>query len=251
MSLNGKVRVPIRWLPFPEICPACRGASGAGFCAGCKAEFLVVERPCRVCGLPAARAVCPRHAETWRVERTFAPYRYAEPLTGYLQTLKFSHGRALGRAFGLLLSASLRGARAYGDLDVDALVPVPLSARRLRERGYNQAVEIALTLSAELGLPLVLAGISRPVDRRAQSRLGARARRANVAHAFRVDRNLAGLRLAIVDDVITTGATVNALAAELVDAGAARVEAVAVARTFGTDQSPVVTPAATEASTKT
>jgi ComF family protein len=230
LATGGPLSALARLLSLVEICPACRDASGAGFCGACRAEFRLIDSPCRVCGLPSPGAACPGHASAWQVDRTSAPYEYAEPLDHYLQALKFSRGRALGRALGLLLVDSLRTGRD-SDLGVDALVPLPLSPRRLRERGYNQAVEIARTLASELRLPLAIAGVSRPVDAEAQSRLGARARKANVADAFRVDARLRGRRLAIVDDVITTGATVNALAAALRAAGAARVEAVAVART--------------------
>jgi ComF family protein len=222
-----------RLLWLLEICPGCRGASDGGFCTDCREDFGRVESPCGVCGLPSPAAACLRHDSSWRIAHTWAPYRYAEPLDHYLQALKFSRGRSLGRALGLLLAASLRRARDSGELAIDALVPLPLSRRRLRERGYNQAVEIARTLAGELRLPLAIAGISRPVYGEAQSRLGARARKINVAHSFRVDARFGGQRLAIVDDVITTGATVNALAAALEAAGAARVEAIAVARTFG------------------
>ncbi|MBN1238529.1 MAG: ComF family protein, partial [Gammaproteobacteria bacterium] len=204
-----------RLLRFPELCPACRRSSDAGFCDSCAAAFRTLRDPCTVCALPGRRDRCERHDSSWRIGRTWAVYEYAEPLAHYLQALKFSHGRALGRAFGLLVAAALRRERERGELDVDALVPVPLSPQRLRERGYNQAVEIARALAAELDLPLALGGVSRPVGGRAQSRLNARDRKANVAHAFRVGRGCDGRRLAIVDDVITTGATVNALAAAL------------------------------------
>jgi len=183
------------------------------------------------CGLPRPVSRCPRYANAWHPERVFAPFEYAYPLDHYLQALKFGHGRMLGRALALLVGRSLEPALATGALAADTLVPVPLHRERLLQRGYNQAVEIARTLAAELGMRLELAAATRVRQAAAQSRLGARARRANVAHAFRVRGNLEGRRLAIVDDVITTGATMNALAAALLQAGAERVEAIAVART--------------------
>ena len=232
--LVDRLRLP--WLA--ELCPACRSASPAGFCGTCAAAFRTVPDPCPVCALPRGAGGCEKHGQAWRIARTWSAFEYAEPLAHYLQALKFGRNRALGRALGLLVVAGLEGARTSsgdphgsGGFDVDALVPVPLSPGRLRERGYNQAVEIARPLASALGLPLLLGGVARPVGGRAQSRLGARARQANVADAFRVRRRCAGLALAVVDDVITTGATVNALAAALEGAGAVRVEAVAVART--------------------
>jgi len=110
-------------------------------------------------------------------------------------------------------------------------VPVPLHRTRLNERGYNQAHEIARTLAQLLELPVLVRGVVRRAATPAQTGHGALERRAGVARAFRIDRRLQGWKVAIVDDVVTTGATVNALAAELKAAGAARCTAVAVART--------------------
>jgi ComF family protein len=114
---------------------------------------------------------------------------------------------------------------------VDALVAVPLHPTRLRERGYNQAIEIARPLCRTLGVPVLLRGIERRHASPSQTGGSAAQRHASVAAAFRVARGLAGLRIAIVDDVITTGATINALAAALLAAGAARCIAIAAART--------------------
>jgi ComF family protein len=218
-------------LPFSQCCPACRGPTREGFCAGCAAEFLPIHLPCPRCGLPGPVLQCPRRLGPWPLRRTFAPYEYAYPLDYYLQSLKFGHGRMLGRALALLLRAPMREARERGELTADLLVPVPLHPLRLRERGYNQATEIARTLAAGTSLRVVVADVRRIQGAAAQSSLGARARRANVARAFSVNRSFSGRRVAIVDDVVTTGATLNALATALLAAGAESVEAVAIART--------------------
>src|SRR5690606_27046123 len=156
-----------------------------GFCGECARGFRTLPRPCRICGLPGG-GTCRRHDAGWAVARTRVVFEYAEPLAHYLQALKFGHGRALGRTLGLLLAAALNEDGEHADMPVDALVPVPLSRRRLRERGYNQAVEIARAFGREKGVALVLGGVERPLDRRAQVHLGARERRLNVAEAFRV-----------------------------------------------------------------
>jgi ComF family protein len=144
-----------------------------------------------------------------------------------LHALKYRGARRLGRTLALALVDELHDAA----LDVDALVPVPLHSRRLRERGFNQAAEVARSLGRALERPVLLAGIRRRGAQAAQTGHGALERLENVASAFAVERNLAGARLAIVDDVVTTGATVNALAAALRRAGAARCDVWAVART--------------------
>ena len=110
----------------------------------------------------------------------------------------------------------------------DALIPVPLHPRRLAERGFNQAEEIARFISREVGVPVV-GGICRRVrPTRMQSRLSDQDRRSNVAGAFECSQSPE--RPAIVDDVVTTGATADALAAALITAGADRVQVWAVAR---------------------
>jgi ComF family protein len=164
---------------------------------------------------------------TWSVDAVVAPFSYAPPLDHYVHALKYRGARSLGRAFALLLAPALGDAAAQ----VDALVAVPLHRARRNERGYNQAQEIARTLAGRLGVPTLVRGIARRNATPAQTGQGALERRAQVAQAFRVERALTGRSIAIVDDVVTTGATVNALAGEIKAAGAARCVAFAVART--------------------
>jgi len=159
-----------------------------------------------------------------------APLRYEFPLTTQIHALKFSSARNLGRPLGLMLAEHLR--RRLERESVDALVAVPLHRRRLLERGYNQALEIARPVAAELKLPLLIAGITRTLPTRPQVELDLQERRASVIGAFLVSRKLHGRHIAIVDDVITTGATVNSLARALRVAGAAEIQAWAVARTL-------------------
>jgi ComF family protein len=211
---------------FAEICPACGLASTGGFCGVCAAELTRVVRACRRCGLAEPVAHCPRLGVAWDVDQVVAPFSYGPPLDHYVHELKYRNGRELGRAFALLLYPSLVLLEA-----VDALVAVPLHRSRLRERGYNQAQEIARVLARALKVPAMTRGIVRLVATPPQAGQGALERRRSVARAFRVERDLAGLRIAIVDDVVTTGATVNALAVELKAAGAARCAVLAVART--------------------
>jgi ComF family protein len=212
---------------FVESCLGCGEASPRGLCAVCAAELVRVRNPCPRCGLEGPVARCPRLDVSWEVDSVVAPFRYEAPLDHYLHALKFRGARHLGRALALTLVPTLDGMRGR----LDALVAVPLHRKRLLERGYNQAQELAVTLARELALPALERGIVRPAAAAPQTGQGASRRRAAVAGAFRVERDLAGLRIGIVDDVVTTGATVNALAAELRAAGAARCVVLAVART--------------------
>jgi ComF family protein len=212
---------------FVESCPACGLASRGGFCDVCAAEIPRVANPCSRCGLARPVAHCPRTDAGWNVDAVVAPFSYGPPLDHYVQALKYHRARAMGRALALLLVPELTSVRG----EVDALVAVPLHRRRRYERGYNQAQEIARVLAYALKVPSIARGIERHVATPAQAGQGARARHSSVAGAFRVRRELVGRRIAIVDDVVTTGATVNALAAELKAAGAAHCTVLAVART--------------------
>jgi ComF family protein len=211
---------------FAESCPACGLASDGGFCGVCAAGLPRVARACRRCGLAEPVAHCPRKEMAWDVDAVVAPFSYGPPLDHFVQAFKYRGDRTMGRAFALLLTPSLAQLGR-----VDALVAVPLHRSRFRERGYNQAQEIARVLARALGAPAVMRGVARHVATPAQAGQGAPERRRSVARAFRVARDFSGKQIAIVDDVVTTGATVNALAVELKAAGAARCVVLAVART--------------------
>ena len=186
--------------------------------------------PCPRCALAQPVRRCPRDNNVWQVTSIIAPLCYEFPLTTQIHALKFSSARSFGRALGLMLAEHLRG-RLEAEA-IDALVAVPLHRHRLVERGYNQALEIARPVAAELKLPLLIAGVTRTLPTRPQSELDLHERQASVTGVFSVSRKLHGRHVAIVDDVITTGATVNSLAGALRLAGAVEVQAWAVARTL-------------------
>lgn len=156
--------------------------------------------------------------------------RSAGPFDGWLRraVIAFKYEDETARATPL--GDLLRGALEEVD-GLDGLVPVPLHARRRRERGYNQAALLCDRVGATIGIP-TLDVLARERETRAQVGLGAEARRANVAGAFGMapGRNVTGLRLALVDDVCTTGSTLAACAAVLVAAGAVEVVAATLAR---------------------
>ena len=156
--------------------------------------------------------------------RTIAPCTYAYPIDRLLQDLKYAGRLALADVFASLLAA---GISAWPDL----LIALPLSARRQRERGYNQASEIARRL-ARHGHVRLADALVRVRDTPAQANLAWTARSRNVQGAFAASQTLTGLRVAIIDDVMTTGATLRAAADAARRAGAAEVEAWVVARTL-------------------
>jgi ComF family protein len=226
---------------LPAPCLGCGGplpARGAslGLCPDCRPKL---RRPpseaCAVCArpIPASKlpqgfrcAPCREHPPGF--DQLLALWSYEAPLHGVIQGLKFGRldylGRHLAEAIAAALEEELTG--------FEAVVAVPLHWRRRLARGYNQAERIARPLAGLLGLPL-LSGLSRRRATPPQSLLGREERLANLRRAFRVPRpgRIRGLRLLLVDDVATTGATLDAAATALKAAGAAAVTALTVGRT--------------------
>jgi ComF family protein len=135
---------------------------------------------------------------------------------------------------GDLALARVLGAALVGAIDerVDIIVPMPLSSARLRSRGFNQALEIARYAGAAINIPVLPAACRRVLDTPSQAALPWRERARNVRGAFVCDADLTGQRVAIVDDVMTTGSTLAELAKKLKRAGASRVSGWVVARTL-------------------
>ena len=144
-----------------------------------------------------------------------------------IHALKYRGKIACGRVLGELVAGRIR--LREGGLP-HCIVPVPLATNRYRERGYNQSIELGLPLERILGVPMRTDLAMRTRATREQAELSRKDRRMNVRGAFRVQRALPGSHVAILDDVVTTGSTVNELAKALRRAGASRIEVWAVAR---------------------
>lgn len=211
---------------FGGACYLCRGAAAGLLCSACDADLPRLAAPrCPRCALDsAAGELCGRClAEAPHYDATTAALAYQFPADVLVHALKFRGELALAGLLGSLLRERL-------DLHlVDHVVPVPLSAARLRERGYNHAAEIARHV-ARGKLDLALCVRSR--DTPPQMELPFAERRRNVRGAFNCTRALAGRSIAVVDDVMTTGATLDEIAAVLKAAGAARVVNWVVTRTL-------------------
>lgn len=219
-----------QWL-FPPRCLLCqaRVVDGQAFCRPCRQSLPWLNAACARCGaaLPAARPACGACLKRPpRFDRTRALFRYAAPVDRLV--LGFKYGGRLD--FGRVLGSALATAIAEDQMRVDAIVPVPLHRRRLRERGYNQSLELARPLARALGIPVLAYAVQRVRPTLPQTRLDYGQRRRNVRQAFAVRGDVAGKRLAVVDDVMTSGHTVNALARSLKQAGAKEVVVWVVAR---------------------
>lgn len=219
----------------PSRCHWCGRSTPQGHaaCEACVAALPWNAHACRACGIPLAAgqpdgacAACLRECPPQ--DRSWAAFRYEAPVAQAIVALKF-HGRLMpAHVIGHLMARRLaHRAEPLPQL----LIPVPLSTPRLRRRGYNQALELARALTGVLRIGLAAGAAWRTRETREQTRLDAAQRRNNVRGAFAVDAAaVRGRHVALLDDVITTGATAAELARVLRAAGAARIEAWAAAR---------------------
>jgi ComF family protein len=225
---------PRLWTHDCTLCLAPAG--GELLCEACRVDVDPVGESCERCALrlDAPFVDCPacRHAD-FAFDRAVARFDYRFPLDRLVQRFKYGADLALGSSLARALADRLER-----EPRVDLLVVPPLSAARLRERGFNQALEIARVVGRRLGVPVAREAIVRTRETRAQAALGREARRANVRDAFACGAALEGLRVAIVDDVLTTGATMDAIAKVLKSAGAMHVAAWTLARAPDPGTSP-------------
>lgn len=161
-------------------------------------------------------------------ERTLAALRYEFPLDALIQALKYRHQFALAPLLGTALAERARQSATRPDV----LIPMPLHPSRLRERGFNQALELAKNVARELGLPLLAQGAERIRATPPQVGLAWKERAKSVRGAFACALDLRGKHVAVLDDVMTTGTSLHELALVLKKQGAAEVSAWVVARTL-------------------
>lgn len=224
---------------LPAQCALCGMACAEALCPPCRAQYLgQVRHRCRQCANPLADidAVllcgrCLRQRPAY--DATVTAFDYAAPVDQLLLQLKFGARLALAPLLAQLLYVAIRQQPDWERPQL--LCPVPLGPARLAERGYNQALEVARPLARLLQLPLQPRLALRVRETRAQSGVAPRERQANLAHAFAIAAEhaalLQGCHVGIVDDVMSSGHTVNALAAACKSAGAAKVSILVVART--------------------
>lgn len=205
-------------------------------CTACEGELPWLAEQCRRCALPLALdglacTQCARRAPAFR--RVIAPWVYGFPVDTLISRFKHNSQWPLGRLMAQLLGHALEHRYGEGLPRPDRLLPVPLARRRLRQRGFNQAAMLAQWLGKALQLPCDQHALARTRDTPAQQALGAKARQRNLQAAFALapGADVEGLHLALVDDVLTTGATARAIAQLLRKAGARRVDIYCLART--------------------
>lgn len=235
MFMDGKLYNCIKNIQrflYPPHCLLCGqpGRDGRDLCLGCQAELPWLTQACRGCGAPLPGdgprcGACLRRPPPF--EASFIPFAYRPPLDRLILQLKFQRQLAVAPLLGGLMAEALaRDAVARPE----ALLPVPMHPARLRERGFNQAMELARVLSRHSQIPLQAHLAIRQRHTAMQTRLDGQARRRNLHNAFAVDASPLPSHIALVDDVVTTGSTVSELARTLRQAGVARVDVWACAR---------------------
>ena len=231
------------WLLLPGICVLCNERSGVAMdlCAHCYTALPWLVNPCPGCALPLLQPAAPRCAACAArpppFQRTVAALRYDDSVTRMIQRVKFAGSRVDARVLGSLLGEQVR--QAYRtEVKPDVITPVPLSRARLLQRGHNQAALFARWVGTVSMTPVDYDLCVRTRHTPPQTGLGRTARLRNLSGAFSVRRPIAGLRIAILDDVMTTGATVTALARTLLAADAEAVHVWAVARTMEPQPQP-------------
>jgi ComF family protein len=211
-------------------CFLCGAHSGSRcLCRGCESDMPQLGRSCPQCALPSGSGngsgigcgACLRHAADY--DLTLAAWRYDFPCDRLLHAFKYRGHLALAHYMASTVADKI-------DKQVDLIIPMPLHKRRLAERGFNQAVELGRVLARLTRTPMSTQLAKRERDTAPQAGLPHAERQANLRGAFSCRPRLDGMRLAVVDDVMTTGATLNELARTLKRAGAAHIQNWVVAR---------------------
>jgi ComF family protein len=222
---------------LPATCALCGGPGQRpllDLCADCESDLPRNEGSCPRCALPLAPAIASCGTCLVRpppFDRALVPFQYAYPLSNLVRSLKYAGELAHARLLGTLVArAAARRRAALPQL----IIPVPLHRLRYRERGFNQARELARFIGQALRVPMDDRSCVRTRVTADQTELTASERRENVRGAFEMRTRVRARHVAIVDDVLTTGSTMSALAPVIREAGATTIEVWAVARAVTT-----------------
>lgn len=221
---------------IPQVCFICdERTDGKSICDTCL-SMLPYYTPshCPVCGIPTNQPqICATCSHTPPCfVRTQIGFHYAYPLNKLIQRFKYQADFTIGQQLGLLWAEQIKHSNS---LQTDIILPMPSHPSRLRERGFNQAVILAKVLGMQLDKPVVTNACHRIWNTTRQATLDRTARETNLIDAFVCETSLSGCHIALVDDVMTTGATLYALAQAALEAGAKTVELWALARAFQED----------------
>ena len=214
---------------FPVRCIGC-GTEGKLICSSCRKSLPRLHPPyCKVCGLPLeAEMSCPKCSlHPLQINGIRSVFRHEKLARDAAHTLKYNNLKSLAKPLAQLMAEYLES----NPMPVDVLLAAPMHPKRMRKRGYNQAHLLAKELGKLMQLPVSQGVLTRFTDAPSQVSLGAEDRRKNVAGVFRCpDQAFADKQVLLIDDVCTTGATLNACAITLKEAGAASVWGLTLSR---------------------
>jgi ComF family protein len=202
---------------FPGCCTLC-GAPGMqswDICEACYDSLPINELACARCAIPLAQGnlgICGRclqHPPPY--QQCIAAWRYDPPLDYFIQRLKFNKDLVFARLMGALFADRLAKIYSKPADKPEVIIPVPLHIKRLRERGFNQSVEIAKVIARQLHIPLDITACTRPKMTLPQAELPAEHRKRNIKGAFSFNSGVPYQHIALVDDVMTTGHTIHEL----------------------------------------
>ncbi|MBM2829764.1 MAG: competence protein [Gammaproteobacteria bacterium] len=224
-----------KWRKHNCLCGLCGvpvSREDSGLCKPCAADLPKNDRACPGCAVPMpAPLLCPECLQhpNHDITSIFTLYRYEYPINRLIQAMKYQARTDIACSMGNQLGLAALG---QGLPIPDCIIPVPLHRSRVAERGYNQALEIARPLANMLGIPIDLKTCKRNRRTLPQTGLPAQQRRHNIRGAFTITRTPNYGHVAIIDDVVTTRATVNELSRHLMRAGVNRIDVWACARAF-------------------
>lgn len=221
---------------FPRVCVLCDapGYKHLDLCDGCIADLPWLQGCCTVCAVPlplSQRTLCGQCLiKKPSFSRCISAFEYRYPVDKLIIEFKFSQQLIIGKVLAYLAAEIILQQTDEDELP-DILVPVPIHPKRLRKRGFNQALEIADVISQRLVIPVDYQSCKRLINTASQQSLSALLRRSNLSGAFSVNPSLQDRSIAIIDDVMTTGATAEALTCCMLKAGASKVQVWTLART--------------------
>ena len=222
-----------RFFLLKQPCFLCKHLDGGelGICVDCLNDLPWHTAPqCLQCGLESGGDICGQCLKSNPYfDRTHALFTYDFPASALLQHFKYQQAHHLAHTFGNLLTEAISKKYSLSP-SIDLIIPMPMHPTRLKERGFNQALEIARIVSKKLDLTIDIESCYRKKYTPPQATLPLKERVKNMQDVFACDKHLQGLNIAIVDDVMTSGASLNALAKTLKQTGATQVECWVVAR---------------------
>lgn len=229
---------------FPSCCILCDATilGGLSLCELCLQDLPRIESSCRQCGLPFKQnlkgALCGQCQQSLPpIDYLISSLQYAYPVGHLVSQLKFQRDLTLAKIFSHLLLTTLSAHyKAHPMQRPDIIIPIPLHKKRIRQRGFNQALEIARPLATALEIPLIINAVKRIRYTQAQSLLNAKERRKNLHQSFALIQPISAQHIVLVDDVVTTGTTVYELATVLKQAGVKKVGVWSVARAIKKDR---------------